>query len=125
VGRRYYRRSNRNSAGALIRDSVFIGNRLPWWGAAIMGLVLFIVFYWLFPAWLEHRFESTASNSPLSAMLRQIFEYRIHWLEYLGIVLGLVGAFFAIKNYYFSQPLSKHGETGVGILSRILGRLFD
>lgn len=36
MGRRYRRRS-KNSAGALIRDSVVVGNRLPWWGAAIMG----------------------------------------------------------------------------------------
>jgi|GEM_PF-507144 len=124
MGRRY-RRRNKNSAGALIRDSVVVGNRLPWWGAAIMGAVLFIIFYWIFPAWLENWFESHSSQSPASNALRQVLEYRIHWVEYLGIVLGLVGAFFAVKNYYFSRPLSRGGQAGVGIIARILGRLFD
>lgn len=38
MGRRYYRRPNSDSAGALIRDSVEVGNRLPWWGAALPAL---------------------------------------------------------------------------------------
>ena len=125
MGRRNYRRRNQNSIGSLVKDTVAIGNRLPWWGAATMGLILFVLFYWLFPAWLEHIFESSNNNSPLSSALHQIFQYRTHWLEYIGIVLGLIGGFFAIKNYYFAKPLSKQGEMGVGILSRILGRLFD
>jgi drug/metabolite transporter (DMT)-like permease len=125
MGRRYYRRRSRNSAGALINDAVSAGNRLPWWGAAIMGAMLFIVFYVLLPAWLEHLFVTNASQSPYRLLIKQIFEHRIHWVEYLGIVLGLIGVFFAVKNYFFTQPLSKHGETGVGILSRILGRLLD
>lgn len=121
---RHYRR-NTNSAGTLIRDSVAIGNRLPWWGAAIMGALLFILFYWMFPAWLESQFESRVSQSSFSNAWRQVFEYRIHWVEYLGIVLGLVGAFFAIKNYFYSDRLSRSGETGVNIFSRILGRFFE
>lgn len=55
---RRYRRKKRITAGALVKDSVYVGNRLPWWGAAIMGAVLFILFYWVFPAWLESQFES-------------------------------------------------------------------
>ncbi|QKI89923.1 hypothetical protein [Thiomicrorhabdus xiamenensis] len=122
---RRYRRRSRNSAGALIRDSVAVGNRLPWWGSALMGAVFFILFYWMVPIWLENWFESRSTQSPLSGALRLVLEHRIHWVEYLGIVLGLVGAFFAVKNYFFAQRLSKTGETGVGIISRILGRWFD
>lgn len=35
------------------------------------------------------------------------------------------GAFFAIKNYCWSERLSRHGERGVGLFSRLLGRLLD
>jgi hypothetical protein len=125
MGNRYNRRRNRNSAAALISEAVSAGNRLPWWGAAIMGAVMFVVFYAFLPAWLEDIFATNASQSPYRLMLKPVFEHRIHWVEYLGIVLGLIGAFFAVKNYFFAQPLSTNGETGVGILSRILGRLLD
>jgi hypothetical protein len=52
MARRYYRRRNSNWAGALIRDSVEVGNRLPWWGAALMGVVMFSLLYWVVPAWV-------------------------------------------------------------------------
>lgn len=125
MGRLYYRRRNSNSAGALIRDSVEVGNGLPWWGAALMGVVMFSCFYWVVPAWIHHQWESNPVRSPIEGLVRQIFERRIHWLQYLGIVLGLVGAFFAIKNYFWSERLSRHGEQGVGLFSRLLGRFLD
>jgi predicted MFS family arabinose efflux permease len=125
MGRRYYRRRSRNSAGALIRDSVQMGNRLPWWGAALMGLLLFLVFYWLLPLWLQSLLESTGKDNPLITMLQQVFERRIHWVEYLGIVFGLIGLFFTIKNYFFTFRITKHGEAGVGFFARIFGRFFN
>jgi hypothetical protein len=125
MGRRYYRRRNSNSAGALIRESVKLCNRLPWWGAALTGAVMFSVFYWAVPAWIHHQWESTPVRSPLVYLVRQTLERRIHWIQYLGIVLGLIGAFFAIKNYFWSERLSRHGEQGVGLFTRFLGRLLD
>lgn len=124
MGRRYSRRRSRNSAGALIGESVRVGNRLPWWGAALMGLFLFAVFYWLLPIWIMSVLDSS-SNSPLFTMLQQVFERRIHWLEYLGIVLGLVGLFFAVKNYFSAQKISSHAQTGVGLFARIFGRFLN
>jgi len=125
MGRRYYRRRSSNAAGALIRDAVEVGNRLPWWGAALMGVMMFSFFYWIVPAWIHHQWDSNPSRSTLGDLVRQVFERRLHWIQYLGIVLGLIGAFFAIKNYFWAERLSRHGEQGVGFFSRLLGRLLD
>lgn len=125
MGRRYYGRRNNNSTGTLVRDTVEVGNRLPWWGAAIMGVLLFSLFYWVVPAWIHCQWESNPVRSPLGDMVRQVFERRLHWVQYLGIVLGLIGAFFAIKNYFWSERLSRQGERDVGFFSRLLGRFLD
>jgi len=125
MGRRYYRRRNKNSTGALVRDTVEVGNRLPWWGAAMMGVLLFSIFFWVVPAWIHYQWESNPVRSPLGDMVRQVFERRLHWIQYLGIVLGLIGVFFAIKNYFWSERLSRQGEHDVGFFSRLLGRLLD
>jgi hypothetical protein len=84
MARRYYRRRNSNWVGALIRDSVEVGNRLPWWGAALMGVVMFSFFYWVAPAWIHHQWESNPVRSPLGDPVRQIFERRIHWIQRTG-----------------------------------------
>lgn len=125
MGRRYYRRRNSNSAGALVRDTVEVGNRLPWWGAALLGVLLFSVFYWFLPAWIHHQWDANLDRSLFSNMVRQAFERRVHWLQYLGIVLGVICAFFAIKNYFWSERLSRDGERDVGFFSRLLARILD
>ena len=48
---RRYRRK-RSMSGETLADTAFIANRLPWKGAAILELVLFVVFYWVLPAWI-------------------------------------------------------------------------
>lgn len=90
-----------------------------------MGVVMFTFFYWIVPAWVHSQWDAQPVRSPGGDLMRQLFERRLHWLQYLGIVLGIAGAFFAIKNYFWSQRLSRHGEQAVGMVSRILGRLLD
>jgi len=123
--RRYYRRRSRSVVATLVHDMVEICNRLPWWGAALMGVVMFSFFYWIVPAWIHHQWDSNPSRSPLGDLIRQVFERRLHWIQYLGIALGLIGAFFAVKNYFSTTRLNPHGNRRVGILARLLGRFLD
>lgn len=129
VGRYHYRRRRNRGAGslsgALITETVKTGNRLPWWGAALMGVVMFSFFYWIVPARIHHQWDSNPLRSPVGGLVRQLLERRLHWFQYLGIVLGLIGAFFAIKNYFWAERLSRRGEQCVGFFSRIIGRLLD
>ena len=125
MGRRYYRRRSRSAAAELVRDTVEVGNRLPWWGAALMGALLFSAFYWGVPAWIHAQWEANQARTITGDLMRQIFERRVHWIQYLGIALGLIGAFFAVKNYFFATQLDRSEERGVGILARLLARFLD
>lgn len=130
MGRRYCRsRRNSNSAGALIRDVVELGNRLPWWGAAIMGLTMFSIFYWIVPNWVYAHWDSQPAyyetSRVMKTMVQQAFEPRRHWIRYIGIALGLIGVFFAVKNYFWPWQLSRNGAQNVGLFSRIIGRWLD
>ncbi|WP_434152185.1 hypothetical protein ACR2R6_23305 (plasmid) [Methylocaldum gracile subsp. desertum] len=125
MGRRYSRKRNRSIAGALVRDTVEVVNRLPWWGAALLGIVMFAVFYWGVPAWVHAQWDVNPSRTIARDMIRQVFERRLHWIQFLGITLGLIGAFFAIKNYFFAQRLSRSSKRNVGFFTRILARFLD
>jgi drug/metabolite transporter (DMT)-like permease len=102
-----------------------VGNRLPWWGAALLGIVMFAIFYWGVPAWVHAQWNVNPSRTITGDIIRQVFERRLHWIQFLGITLGLIGAFFAIKNYYLAQRLSRSSERNVEFFTRILARLLD
>lgn len=58
-------------ASEVLADTAYIANRLSWKGAAIFGVVLFVLFYWVLPAWINHQLSSLQNN-----MLRPMFETR-------------------------------------------------
>lgn len=123
MGYRRYRRK-RSMAGETLADTAFIANRLSWKGAAILGLVLFVVFYWLLPAWIDHQL-STLQNNMFRPMIEAVFARRVHWVQWLGIALALVCAFFAVRNYFASERLDRYGERNVSLFSRLLARWLD
>ncbi len=121
MGRRYRRRS---AASGVVSDTAAIANALPWWGAALFGLVLFVVFYWLLPMWMQTKLDERQGSMFFPA-LEAVFGRRMHWLQWLGIALGLVGLFFAVRNYYLARSMDKRDMSGVGWLARLVARLFD
>lgn len=121
--RRRYRRK-RSVAGEILSDTSYIANRLSWKGAAVFGVVLFVIFYWLMPAWVHHQIE-TAHSTNSRMMLEALFARRIHWFQWVGIALGLICGFFAVRNYFASQKLSRYGEGNVSFISRLLARWMD
>lgn len=123
MGRRYYRRKG-SMAGQMLRDTVDVSNVLPWWGVALLTGTMFAAFYWLLPWWIESRLANLQGNL-LAPMIESLFGRRIHWFQYLAIVIGLIGAFFTVKNYLSLSRLSTPEQREVGWFSRLLARLLD
>lgn len=123
MGRGYYRRRG-SRAGEMARDVAVIGNRLPWWGAATMGAILFVLFYWVLPAWVLSNIES-AQSSAIKPLLEAAIGRRARWLQYLGIAFGLIGLFFAIRNYFTDKRLDREDSGLIAWLSRLMSRLLD
>lgn len=122
MGRGNYHGRRRSAANTVANDVAYIGNRLPWWGAALFGIGLWLFFGKLLPALLSFYLEANLSNSPYKAALIQAVGRRLHWLEYLGIALGLIAGFFAVRNYRCASQLNARGERNVSLLGRLLGR---
>lgn len=120
---RRYRRK-RSMVGETLADTAYLANRLSWKGAAILGVVLFVIFYWAFPAWINHHL-GTLQNNMFRPIFETIFARRVHWVQWLGIALALICAFFAVRNYFASKRLSRYGEGNVSFFSRLLARWLD
>lgn len=123
MGYRRYRRK-RSMAGEALADTARIANRLSWKGAAILGAVLFIVFYWVLPAWINHQLSSLQSNV-FRPMLEAVLARRMHLVQWLGIAFALICAFFAIRNYLAYQRLGAYGERNISLFSRFFARWLD
>lgn len=111
-------------ASEALADTAFIANRLSWKGAAIFGVVLFVFFYWMLPAFISHQLASLQNNM-FRPMVEAVFARRVHWVQWLGIALALVCAFFAIRNYFAAERLDRYGERNVSFLSRLFARWLD
>ncbi|HDY8039334.1 TPA: hypothetical protein ACGUOS_004368 [Vibrio vulnificus] len=121
MGRRYRRRSN---GLAIVRDSVYIAARLPWWAAISFGLISFLIFYFGFPAFLESK-ASEMNSSAFSQVFDSIFMRRIHWFEWLGIACGLIGVFFGVRNYAVSSHAGYEERGLIAFLAKIISRNID
>ncbi|QSB03219.1 hypothetical protein JWZ98_09945 [Methylomonas sp. EFPC1] len=111
-------------AGGLLSDTAYMANRFSWQGTVILGVVQFIVFYWLLPTWINHQLDSLQGNM-FRPMVEVIFAKRVHWLQWLAMALALICGFFAIRNYFAVGQLDRYGERQVGFISRLLARWFD
>lgn len=123
MGYRRNRRKRSSSSGALA-DTAYIANRLSWQGAAVFGVVLFVIFYWALPAWINHQLSSLQSNM-FRPMIEAVFARRVHWVQWLGIAFALICAFFAVRNYLACQRLGAYGERNVSFFSRLFARWLD
>lgn len=120
--RRY--RQRRTHAGQLLGDTSYIANRLPWELAMAFGVILFTLFYWAVPAWINQHLDSLQGNQ-YRPIAEALFARRVHWFQWLGIALGLICTFFAIRNYFLIERLDCGGEHRAAFISRIIARLLD
>lgn len=122
MAKRYRRR--KSAASSIIGDTVYIGSKLSWKGALILGVLSFIAFYFVVPEYLQTKLNDNAKNS-MYPMLEVLYDRRIHWFQWVGIACGLVGGFFAVRSYFY-QSQAGYKERGIiAILARILGRNID
>lgn len=119
--RRYYRKS---ATGSIISDTAFITSRLSWWGSLLFGLFSFIIFYFIVPSWLEAKMAEQ-SNNMFIPMLKAVFEKRIHWFEWLGIVCGLISIIFSLRSLIMTNEASSRERGIISMLARLIGRHID
>jgi len=120
--RRY--RKKRSLTSEVLSDTSYIANRLSWQGCIIFGVLSFVLFYFIIPIWLKQQLNSLQGNM-FRHVAEAFFGRRIHWVQWIGIALGLICTFFAIRNYFSFQRIGHAGERDVSFFSRILARLLD
>ncbi|MCG9738338.1 hypothetical protein L1D32_09240 [Shewanella insulae] len=118
MGRRYRRRSQ---SSQIILDSVFIVSRLPWWGALLFGLALFLIFYFAVPYWLESRLSAGAESNVYPA-LEALYGRAIKTFHYIGIATGVGALFFSISNYFVIGTNQSEQRSLAAFIARLLGR---
>lgn len=91
--RKRYRR-RRSHAGQVVNDVAYIANRLSWKSAALLGAVLFVIFYWAIPAWLASRLAVPEGNQLRAAADIMLFR-PMRWSEWVGIASALVSRIVA------------------------------
>lgn len=119
-----YRRRRKSAASSIIGDTVFIGSKLSWKGALILGVLSFIAFYFVVPEFLQAKLNDNANNS-MYPMLEVLYGRRVHWFQWVGIACGLVGVFFSVRNYCYQSPAGYRERGIVALMARILGRNID
>lgn len=130
--RRRYRRSS-NSIGGVVGDAASIASRLSPQGAVILGVVGFVLLYFVAPwgmeAWLEHS-QANLSHSATGQVARQIldsvFQRRfIHPFELAGIAVLLVSFGIAAWKLYTEENLTRGQVKGGSFLAKLFARLLD
>ncbi|GHE34787.1 hypothetical protein GCM10007167_16160 [Vulcaniibacterium thermophilum] len=124
MGRKRYHRRRGSPAGQIIRDTTQIANRMTWKACLLLGAILFSAFYWLIPAWLDGLLVSQAS-SPFAAAVESVIGRRVRMFRLIGIAVGLVCVFFAVRNYYTRQHMGRPGRNATGFLARLFARSLD
>jgi hypothetical protein len=100
---------NRKTSDALSSENLPIANTLRWRRYIFLGSLLFMIFDWMIPAWLNHEL-STLQNSTLRPIAEALFMRRIHWIQLAGIALGSICIVFAIRNYFSARSISRIGR---------------
>lgn len=118
---RYYRGRHKTS---LVAQTVSTANRTRWWIAGLVGVLLFAVFYWGLPLFIESVYHSLNGN-PYQPIIERVARGRIHWVQWIGIVLGLIGLFFAVRHFFTAKRLSRQQERDVGFVGKSAAKLLD
>jgi hypothetical protein len=101
-----------------------ITNVLSWKGYICLGSLLFIVFFWMIPVWLNHEL-STLQYSTVRPIAETLFMRRSHWIQSAGIALGSICIFLAVRNYLSTRSVSKSGGSNIRFFSRLFAKLID
>lgn len=123
MGRRYRRRRS-NSIVSVIPDIVHIASRLPWWGALLTGVISYFLIAILLGGYIEGHIASQA-GSKFHVIIEARYGRLVHVCNWVGIACFVVGLFFAIRNYFFSNRVTSNEKSIVAFLSKLIGRSID
>ncbi|MFQ2605637.1 hypothetical protein [Aeromonas caviae] len=125
MGRRYYRRRNQS----LIADTASTMLMSSWWGALLLGLIGFGLFYWLLPAWIISKIQELpklTTGIDIRTMVFQAVARRLHWSEFIGMALLWLGLLISsLKLLATELEPSQHHSGLLGFLARLLARWSD
>ncbi len=124
MARRNFSRTRSLSSQA-VKDLSFIANRLPWQACVAFGLVLYVLLSWIAPPLLAQRLAELPHDNTFRPLAEALIGRRLHWLPRLGIAMGLICAFFAVRNFFASRRLTRQGEDQVGFFARLGARWPD
>lgn len=130
--RRRYRR-NSNGIGSVVGDAASIASRLTPGGALVVGIVGFVLLYFMAPwgmeAWQEHskaNLSQSATGQAMRQVLDIIFQRRfIHPFEWAGIAVLLVSFGIAAWKLYMGEELTRSQTQSGSFLARLFARLLD
>lgn len=71
---KYRSRKGRNN---VLCDVSHIANRMPWQGCIVLGAILFVVFYYLLPIYIENTLAGLKSEI-MKPVFEIIFRRRLH-----------------------------------------------
>lgn len=118
----------RKKSDARPSERLHVTNTPGWKGYVILGCLLFMIFYWAIPAWLNHEL-STLQNSTIRPIAETLFMRRIYWIQSAGIALGSLCIFFAMHNYFsarfIKKSISKSGGGNISYFNRLFAKLID
>jgi len=117
-------RKNRKISEKLSSDNSRITNIFTWKGYIFLGSLLFMIFYWMIPAWLNNEL-STLQNSTIRPIAEALFMRRIHWIQLAGIAFSSICILFAIRNYLLNRSIIKSGASNINFFSRLFAKLID
>ena len=121
MGRRYRRR---NSLGSVVVDIVRIASRVPWWGALLVGLIGYLAICVGLGGYLEGQLAAQ-EGSRFYPIIEARYGRVIRLTSWVGHACLIVGAFFAVRNYFFGANAQGTEKGIVGIVAKILGRSVD
>lgn len=122
MARKRYRK--RSGLGGVVRDTAHVGSKISPIGALVLGALVFSLFYWVIPLWLETKLQGLEGNQ-FKPIVEIFYARRGNVLRWVGIASALVCIYFSIRNYFI---LSRASNTEISLSSffaKILGRNID
>jgi len=86
-----------------------------------LATLLFILFYFLIPAWLNHELHFLQNNA-IRPIAEPLLIRHIDWLQWLGITLSSICMLLAIRNYVATRPMAR---SDIHFISRLLAKLMN
>ena len=130
--RNYRRRRSDNNLGSAVGDMGAIANKFGPKGALIVGVIGFVVLYFLIPAaleaWLEYNKAKMAgpAASVVGQVLDKIFNTRfIRASEWAGIAALLLCSAIAAWKALTQETVSYQGQKDAGFLAKLFARFLD